>query len=114
MQRINAFDGKRQTNTSKAFPERQPASPKAWSSSSVGCLLVGGGHPAIESARALFPDRQGGSGSDPFRDSSARQQRRHGDGQAYPYLRPVRQGNIVFVYSVEPPINTGFRRKDWT
>ena len=75
MPRVSAFDGKRQINASKAISERQPTSPEARASSCVGCLLVAGRQPAIQSAGALLADGQGRGGGRSFRHSTAGQQR---------------------------------------
>ena len=101
MPRVNAFDGKRQINASKAFPERQPANPKTRASSCVGCLLVGERQPEIQSAWALFAVGQGRSGGDRFRHSTARQQRRHTSGEAGLHVRAVRRRRVPAVLPSE-------------
>ena len=98
MPRVNAFDaGKRQENASKAFPERQPASPQARASSCVGCRLVGGRQPAIQSTGALLADVQGGSGISSVRDAQGYQQRRDPDGEAGVHVRAVHQRRVPAV-----------------
>src|SRR5450432_549537 len=86
MPSITAFDaGKRQRNASKAFSERQPANPQTRASSCVGCLLVGGRHPAMQDAGASIPNDKSGGGSSPLRRSTSNQQRRgpHDEGSLH-------------------------------
>ena len=98
MPRVNAGDaGKRQQNASKAFPERQPASTQARQTPCVGCRLVGGRRPAVQSAGALFADVEGGSGIDSLRYSPRHQQRRDPDGEAGVHVRAVYQWRVPAV-----------------
>src|SRR5690349_18680836 len=76
LQGITAFHaGKRQVNASKAFSERQPAIPEARASSRVGCFVVGGRLPEVQSPGAQFAVDEGRCGGSSLVDSSDNQQR---------------------------------------
>src|ERR1700693_5435971 len=92
MPSITVFDaGKRQRNASKAFSERQPANPQARASSCVGCLLVGGRHPAMQDAGASIPNDKSGGGSSPLRRSASNQQWRGSHHESNLHVRAVHE-----------------------
>src|ERR1044072_4057062 len=95
---FDALDaGKRLTNASKAFSERQPAQPKAWASSDVGRLLARGRRPQMQGARALLADDKSGSRKCALRNSEGGEQRHSKCRQASLHVRAVRHRSLSAV-----------------